>query len=442
MGSWRQAGRILQKLREQRVWSIPRLAAELEAKAATIGRTVPGRESLVRMIREWEAGKHRPRDYAVLLILVYASDAELSTRRIERGSELDRLMAAFKAMGVPVNRRKFLLDAAAVAAGAAVAPAIPGCAEAAERLAWTLQHPASVDLKTVAHLRDTAVELRTRWAATTSFPLLDEASRQLERVVLLRKHAPSSSVREQLYAVEANSATLLGQLVWDASCRRDGTTPVRYYEQALQVSAYVKGGWAEALPRVRQCLIAIYYDKDPKRALDLASRAASCASDGSSYALAGESFAFIAEAQALLGEKLQCKRALEHAQFHAERIARDDPALGIFTSVDGFAGICDLHLGDPKSAEQILRYSVTHPGRKEKSKAACLGLLAVALIRQRDPEQGAAVLHEGIDLVERSWSGRGVQRVFMAGRELRPWIGERFVQDVQDRLLALGGSAT
>jgi hypothetical protein len=54
MGNWRQAGRILQGLREQRVWSIPRFAVELEAKANAIGRTVPARDSLVRMIREWE----------------------------------------------------------------------------------------------------------------------------------------------------------------------------------------------------------------------------------------------------------------------------------------------------------------------------------------------------------------------------------------------------
>lgn len=116
------------------------------------------------MVREWEAGDHRPRDYAVLFVLVYATDTELSARTIDRGSELDRLMAAFKAMGAPVNRRTFLLDSAAVAAGAAVGGSGPDGMETAERLAWTLQHPAGVDLVTVAHLRDAAVDLRRRWA--------------------------------------------------------------------------------------------------------------------------------------------------------------------------------------------------------------------------------------------------------------------------------------
>jgi hypothetical protein len=100
MGSWRQAGRILQGLRESRAWEVPRLAAELKAQATAIGQAVPSRLSLVRMIYEWEAGTHRPRAYYVLFVLVYATEEELAARTIQRGSELDRLMAALKAMGV------------------------------------------------------------------------------------------------------------------------------------------------------------------------------------------------------------------------------------------------------------------------------------------------------------------------------------------------------
>ncbi|MGH8901963.1 MAG: hypothetical protein ACRDYA_09840 [Egibacteraceae bacterium] len=175
--------------------------------------------------------------------------------------------------------------------------------------------------------------------------------------------------------------------------------------------------------------------------MDLASRAAVCAGDGSSQILAGESFGFVGEAQALLGEKGECERALDGARLSMERIASDDPVFGRFVWVDGFAGICYGSLGDPRSAGLVLRESLANLGvGKEKAKAARLGDLAIALVRQRGLEQGAAVLRQAIDLVERSWSGRGVQRGFMAGRELRLWIGEPFVRDVQDRLLALGGS--
>jgi hypothetical protein len=104
MGSWQHAGRMLRGLRENRGWEVPKLAAELKAKATAIGQAVPDRQSLVRMIYEWEAGTHRPRAYYVLFVLVYATEEELVARTIRRGSELSRLMAVLKAMGVPVNR--------------------------------------------------------------------------------------------------------------------------------------------------------------------------------------------------------------------------------------------------------------------------------------------------------------------------------------------------
>jgi len=112
-------GDILQQLREDRGWSYARFAAQLEHTATRMGRRVPGRESLIRMIRAWENGEHRPRDYYVVFIQVYATDQELSTRTIESGSELDRLMAAFHAMGISMNRRNFLLNSAASAVGLA-----------------------------------------------------------------------------------------------------------------------------------------------------------------------------------------------------------------------------------------------------------------------------------------------------------------------------------
>jgi hypothetical protein len=91
---------MLRRLRESRGWEVPRFAAELNAQATAIGSTLPGRESLVRMIYEWEAGTHRPRAYYVLFILIYATEEELAARTIERGSELDRLTRVPQLIGV------------------------------------------------------------------------------------------------------------------------------------------------------------------------------------------------------------------------------------------------------------------------------------------------------------------------------------------------------
>src|SRR5215211_8823576 len=165
MASWRQAGRILRGLRERRGWEVPRLASELTAQATASGSTVPGRQSLVRMIYEWEAGTHRPRAYYVLFVLVYATEEELATRTIKHRSELHRLMAALKAMGVPVNRRQFLLNAAALTGGVAGLPTVAVNLEGQERLVWALKHPRSVDLVTVSYLRAQAFDLMKQYEA-------------------------------------------------------------------------------------------------------------------------------------------------------------------------------------------------------------------------------------------------------------------------------------
>jgi hypothetical protein len=442
MGSWRQAGRILQGLRENRAWEVPRLAAELTAQATAIGQTVPGRESLVRMIYEWEAGTHRPRAYYVLFVLVYATEEELAARTIQRGSELDLLMAALKAMGVPVNRRQFLLNAAALAGGVAGVPAVAASLEGQERFAWVLKHPRSVDLPTVAYLRAQAFDLIKQYeAVASSTSLLPQATQRLEQVTLLREHAPLGRVRQELYWVEAQAATLLGRLVWDVSGQRDHATTARYYDQAIAAANHVREGWAEAFPRMFQRFNPVAAGStDLRTGLELAKRASARAQDGSSHVVAGWSLAFTAEAHALLGEERNAKLALDRADVHLSKVAAYDPMSGVFAKeqLGGFVGACHLHLRDPRGAQLALQESARGLGTgKEKHKSVILGDVSTALVLQGDPEQASAVLHQAIDLVELTGSAAGKRRVFAAGRQLGRWRNEPFAQEVQDRLLAL-----
>ena len=70
---------------------------------------------------------------------------------------------------------------------------------------------------------------------------------------------------------------------------------------------------------------------------------------------------------------------------------------------------------------------------KKKSQAIALG----NLIRQRKLDEAAASMHRTIDAVELTRGGGGFNVVFAAGRELREWQDETWVQDINDRLLAL-----
>ena len=56
----------------------------------------------------------------------------------------------------------------------------------------------------------------------------------------LATHAVSGRVRRELYAVEAEAAILMGQLVWDASQRRDHTSAQMYLNQAIQAARQVR----------------------------------------------------------------------------------------------------------------------------------------------------------------------------------------------------------
>jgi hypothetical protein len=418
------------------------LAAERKAQATAIGSTLPGRESLVRMIYEWEAGTHRPRAYYLLFVLVYATEEELAARTIQRGSELDRLMAALRAMGVSVNRRQFILNAAALASGVAGVPAIASSLEGQERLAWVLKHPRSVDLPSVIYLREQSLGLMEQYEAVASpTSLLPQAAERLEQVTLLREHAPLGRVRQELYSVEAQSATLLGRLVWDVSGQHDHATAARYYDQAIAAACNVKEGWAEALPQTFQRFNPISAGSmAPGTGVELAERASARAEDGSSHVVAGWSLAFAAEAHAVLGEERKARLRLDRADFHLSKVTPDDPMFGVFSreQLGGFVGACHLRLNDPSGAQVALQKTARNLGAgKEKHKSVILGDVSTALILQGEPEQASAVLHQAIDLVELTGSAAGKRRVFAAGRELGPWWDEPFVQEVQDRLLVL-----
>lgn len=438
--SWPEAGRILRRLRENRGWEIPRFAAELEAQAKAIGRTLPKQEHLVRMVYDWEAGTHRPRAYYVLFVLVYASQHELATRTIEPGSELDRLMGAFKAMAMPVDRRRFLLGSAALLAGAVGRQAIPAELAEEERLAWVLDHPSAVDRGTAAYLRRKTVDLLMQNEVTSPATLMPLALRQVAHTRLLREYAEPGRVRQELYVVEALSATLTGRLAWNVSGQRDHKTAAQYYEQAISAAKNVKEGWVEAFPRMFQGTLAIFGRHDLDGGLTLIERAAALAGDGSSHVIAGWAYAFAGEAYAVRGGERESRFAMERAAIHLTMATADDPLRELFSAeqLGGFVGVNFLHLGEPQRAQPVLEATARDLGQtKLKHKSVVLSDLATALIAQHDPEHAATVLHEAIDLVEHTHDGGGTRRVFMAGRKLWPWRNEPFVQAVHDRLLAL-----
>jgi tetratricopeptide (TPR) repeat protein len=246
-------------------------------------------------------------------------------------------------------------------------------------------------------------------------------------------------VLRELQATEAQLATLMGQLVWDASQRRDHATAVGYYDQAISAANRAGETTAEAYARLRKSYVALYGEQEPQAGLRLAQEAATLADTAGSHALQGLALLHVGEGYAMLGMRRDCEAALGAAEAQLQAMRTADPAHSLLSAdrLGRIQGSCYLALGDSAKAGSILESTAHRLHGRHKSKAIILGNLALAHVRQRDIDQAATVLHRAIDLLEVSRGGGGLNVVSAAVRELRPWRQEPVVQDVHERLLAL-----
>jgi tetratricopeptide (TPR) repeat protein len=326
--------------------------------------------------------------------------------------------------------------AATASGGATSSPPDP---EAAARLDYVLQHPDSVDMAAALDLRERAQSLAKQYDLAASTSLLPAAGECIGQVTFLGKQAPGGPVLRELQTIEAQLATLIGQLVWDASQRRDHATVVGYYDQAISAANRAGETTAEAYARLRKSYVALYGEQEPQTGLRLAQEAAMLAATAGSHALQGLALLHVGEGYAMLGMRRDCEAALGAAEAQLQAMRTADPAHSLLSAdrLGRIQGSCYLALGDSAKAGSILESTARRLRGRHKSKAIVLGNLALAHIRQRDVEQAATVLHRAIDLLEVSRGGGGLNVVSAAVRELHPWRQEPVVQDVHERLLAL-----
>ena len=310
--------------------------------------------------------------------------------------------------------------------------------EGTERVSHALIHPGSTDILTVAHLRNEVQHLDEQYVHVPSSSLLAHAGQCLGQLRFLAAHAVSGQIRRELFAVEAEAAILMGQLVWDASQRRDHASARMYLDQAVDAARQVRNPAAEGLALLRKAMIALYGERDPQEGLALAELTAETTSKVSDV-LTGLAVLHAAEAHAMMGDLASCEEALAAAESRFGRVGELDRAIELYsvTQFGRMAGSCYLSLDDAGRAQGLLETTATALSDHSKSQAVVLGNLALALIRQGNLDEAAGRLHEAIDVIELNRGGGGLNIVFTAGREMRPWRTVPVVQDVHDRLLNL-----
>ena len=307
-----------------------------------------------------------------------------------------------------------------------------------DALDYAALHPGRIDLPAVATLRAHFDDCTGRYDRVPSAGLIAEAAGQLNRIAHLAAGATGGRVQRQLHTLHADACTLMGQLVWDASQRRDHTTAKTYYEQSTDLARHLRDATLEAHALLRTCYVALYGARDAHGGLALAEHAAQTA-ERTSSALSGLALLHVAEAHAMLRSTSDCESALSRAERQLDRADGSDAAADLVspTQFGRLAGSCYLSLGDNRRAEILLTSTAEELRDRRKSRAIVLGNLTLAHIRQRQVEAAVTSLTEAITELETTRGGGGMNIVFGAARELRPWRQEPLVGEVHDRLLAL-----
>lgn len=309
--------------------------------------------------------------------------------------------------------------------------------ESNERLSYALEHPMSVDLVTAAYLHESVRALNARYDKSPSTGLLGAAGQLHGRVAGLRGQAQDARVRRALFEVEAESATLMGQLVWDVSQRRNHIESISYLDQAIQAARQAGEPSIESYAVLRKSFVALYGEKDPEKGRALADKAAEVAAT-CSPSLTGLAMLHVAEAHAMSGDRWPCEKALSAAENHVSEVSVADMAAEYYSinEYNRLAGSCYLSLDLPGLAQPALE-AATKSLAGRKSQAIALGNLTLALIRQDKLDEAAERMHRTIDAVELTRGGGGLNLAFAAGQEMRPWRNEPWAQEINDRLLAL-----
>jgi hypothetical protein len=414
--------RWLQQQRAARRWSPRRLAVELRRRATARGQRLPSDDNLIRSIRRWERGEHKPDEfYRELLAEVYDEPAP---QELAPSSILE-----------PMERRAFLWGLGAITGlGAAAALQEPW-----ERLSLALRRPNRVDQATVTSLEHITISLEQLESQASPAALLGPVVGHLGNVARLIEGSPPDALHRRLCSLAGETAALAGWLTWDMKDQRPATAA--YFHAGLEAAREADDKALGAYLVGSSCVQPSYRERPIARLRRLEGRTFGFARADATPTTRAWLATLEAEAHALAGDAPRCLRALDEAEAAMSRAGEQGntsrPRFAFFDAARlvGERGVALARLRRPGVARDVLQTALASlDPRVVKTRPRLLTALATAHVQQGDVEEAARLGGEALTLAAQQQVMPNLEDVRRVRLELEPWRNSPAVRDLDEQL--------
>jgi tetratricopeptide (TPR) repeat protein len=415
----------LQQQRQERNWSWRRLARELRQRADKRGWRLPSDDDLIRMMRRWERGEHKPGErYRELLAEVYDDSVP---EELQPESILEDM-----------QRRPFLRGLGTFIGMAAASAFI----EPWERLSHALRHPSRIDRATVSSLESLTVMLESRESQENPRALLGPVEGHLGNVATLLAGSPS--LRPQLCSIAGETAALAGWLAFD---KEDRPAAAGYFRVGIDAAKEANDRALGAYLVGSSCVQPAYRERPYARLRRLQGRTHGFARSDASPSTRAWLATLEAEAHALAGDASSCLRVFDEAEAAMSRAGGEDesrrPRLAFFDPdrLAGERGVALARLGQPDAAQKVLAPALASLDPSVvKTRPRLLAALATAHVQQGDVDRACQLGAEALGIAAQQEVQPNLQDVRKLRLDLEPWRDSQAVKDLDEQLRAVGAA--
>lgn len=412
------AADVLRRLRESRGWSWAELARALRDCAGRLQlSSLQGRQvgSIQRAIARWESPADRTtpgQRYQMLLAHLYAHrpSGELA---LGSGSDFTILVDALRGFGASEQRVEELVEMVTSTTSASPDHRIAEPEELANHV-------------------DAAVTSINAQIGSTPLVRLQLALAPTVQTCRQLLHSSRSSAGKDWTLLAVNALGLAARLAFET---KEDETANSLYAEAITAAGQLSDRGHRATIRTSYAMVSLHSTGNLDRARALAQSAAADAGDSASHRARAE--AVHAEVDARAGHAYRARAALDTAWNAVARLPPAERPTGFNADrLDGFDGLCSLHLTDARRAHDLLERSLTTltGSRDSVQRGIVTTDLAMARLQLNDPVACGQLLHDAVELATTTGGRVPAQRIGQARGALRRSGAQQVVAELDDHL--------